>query len=117
MLSIAALWHDSPRWIRGWFIGNLVYVSLALLVQLIHFFYPNPSEQLHWLLFFIAPVFLVAANASQVVAHAFWCVLGALCVSRWGEKVGVAILLMTVAILELGFIGWFIYALSHMTIF
>lgn len=93
MKTLTRLWSDTPRWVRGFFLGNLCYIVYAVLT-----FHPltyNLGTEL--CCFFLLPMrspFLDGPiDTRMYYYHLTWCLLGAGLVQLFGEKRGIVILL------------------------
>ena len=89
MKYFTALWLDTPRWVRGLFLGNLCYVVLVAfgfgLLQ--NNFAPGMIfAPLIWL------VNLIHLEPRYILYHVAWCVFGALFVQFLGERKGIILL-------------------------
>ena len=94
MKPLANLWLDTPRWVRGFFLGNLCYIVYAVLAF-------NPlagvfSSEVCWfyilLLPICIPIFDAPLDSRMYYYHLSWCLLGAGLVQWFGEKRGIVIL-------------------------
>lgn len=111
MKQFAMLWFDTPRWIRGLFLGNLCYIALAVVgFSLIDH---SSGDQL-WLASVLAPIIwpMMRTPISSAIFfyHVAWCVLGALFAQRFGEVKGIIILICILYVVGIALI---IYALTH----
>lgn len=93
-MNILSLWSDTPRLLRGWFLGNAIYL-LGLLVT---------SGSIWGQAIVQAPFSIVSFISSSrlagvITAHVVWGGLGALLVGLIGAKVGPAILIILMIVL------------------
>jgi hypothetical protein len=90
MNQLALLWSDTPRWVRGWVLGNICYLLVLGVATTLTDWASGGSEWLLWVAF----VFLWPVEMGAVFSHTVWCVLGALFVRAFGEVKGIGILLI-----------------------
>jgi hypothetical protein len=90
MNQLALLWSDTPRWVRGWFLGNICYLLVLGVATTLTDWASGGSEWLLW----VASVFLWQVEMGALFSHTVWCVLGALFVRAFGEVKGIGILLI-----------------------
>jgi hypothetical protein len=92
-MNILSLWSDTPRFLRGWFLGNFLYL-LILLVTSNSTWGPAIIQAP----FFIFYILSSSRLAGVVTAHLVWGGLGALFVGLTGEKVGPGILIILMVV-------------------
>jgi hypothetical protein len=102
------LWVDTPRWIRGIFLGNLSYLLIIWFAYLIAWWKIDKLNVIGW----IATVFLIPTIGLylQCISHIVWCTLGAIFVGIFGEIKGILLLLVTVIGVGSLILG---YAVTH----
>lgn len=93
-MNILSLWSDTPRLLRGWFLGNAIYI-LALL------FTSNSSwgQGIMQAPFSLISFMYSSRLAGVLAAHLVWGGLGALFVGLTGAKVGPVILIILMIVL------------------
>lgn len=112
MKQIAMLWLDTPRWVRGWFLGSLLYIVyfLAVFGLLNH-----PSLGTYHL--FLFPILLLFAdtpiNVPMYMVHFIWCILGAGTVQLLGEIRGLVLLIIGMCAASAAVILYFLIQFSH----
>jgi hypothetical protein len=103
MNQFVALWSDTPRWVRGWFLGSVCYLLLLGVAITLADWASGGNEWLVWVAF----IFLWPIQAGALFSHSVWCALGALLVRAFGEVKGIGILLVLmtgIGILVLAFL-------------
>ena len=90
MNQIALLWSGTPRWVQGWFLGNVCYLLVLGVATMLADWASGGNEWLLWVAF----VFLRPVEVGALFSHIVWCVLGALFVRAFGEVKGISILLI-----------------------
>jgi len=107
MKHFITLWLDTPRWLRGLFLGNIGYiVFVAFGFNVLQDRYP-PS-----LIFVPTVVPVMVLNFGSlglrfVLVHIAWCTLGALWVQWLGEKKGIVILMFLMY--AIGIVIFYVY--------
>lgn len=81
------LWLDTPRWVRGLFIGNLIYIGLVELSLSL----PYRSLGIFLPLF---PITKARFGLHLPMPHLFWCAFGVLLVQLLGERKGIILLIV-----------------------
>jgi hypothetical protein len=91
MKTFTTLWLDTPKWVRGFFLGNIAYIVLVGFgFNLVPDTFP-----LYWTFTFFSRLIMKVPQGSHfVLFHVAWCALGALLVRWFGEKKGVIILIL-----------------------
>jgi len=89
MKQLAILWLDTPRWARGVFLGNICYIVLAV------DYFTRLGPRQYWFFTVWSPFFWPTMRTPMdswiLLNHVAWCVLGAICVERWGEIKGILV--------------------------
>ncbi len=88
-MNILSLWSDIPRFLRGWFLGNVAYL-LAMLVTSNSTF----GQAIIQAPFSVVSFLYASRLAGAIAAHLVWGGLGALFVGLTGEKTGPGILII-----------------------
>jgi hypothetical protein len=109
--QFATLWSDTPRWARGLFLGNL---GSILLTGLGFTLIPHSDRDQTGLFVALAPILwprmLSTLGSGLLLFHAAWCVLSAILVQRFGEMIGMLIMIVLPCVVGIPVI---LYDLTH----
>ena len=91
--TLTKLWFDTPRWVRGFFLGNLCYIVYAVLTFNPLTYTVGVEICCPFLLPMRLPVLDSPIDSQMYSYHLLWCLLAAVLVQLFGEKRGIIILL------------------------